>query len=227
MPAGSPPDEGPIDAFVRLGGSFLAAVFGFPKEEPLELNVGLDTNGWAIYFLSALTCFLVQWVVRLVVLNPMASFVLPRRKNGEPSKNVVKFAQAATEFYVYSFFVLAGIRVWYAQPWIWPSKLWWEGKLEGEHWMISPPLKFMYLLYAGRYLAQLVTVFIEPKRKDFWEMVIHHSATTILVSLSYNYGFVRVGAAVMLLLDPADPPLHAAKLCKYLAAGDISSRWQW
>jgi len=58
-------------------------------------------------------------------------------------------------------------------------------------------------------------------------MVIHHGVTMVLVPLSYCYGYVRVGAAVMLLLDPADPPLHGAKMCKYMAGGNTASRWQW
>jgi len=179
-----------------------------------------------VYFGGALACFLIQWGVRILILNPLASWALPETKSKR--SNTVKFAQAATEFYLYSFFFYSGVRVCYTQSWMWPSKLWWAGKLEGtSHSIVTPSFKFFYLLYGGRYFAQLVTIFIEPKRKDFVQMMVHHAATALLVPLSYCYGYVRVGAAVMLLLDPADPPLHAAKMCKYMAGGSTSSWWQF
>jgi len=213
--------------FLALAQRFTSIVV-FGGSEPATVQVaGLDDMH--VYLYGAAVCFLGQWLVRVLFLNPLASLLLPNTKSKR--KDTVKFAQAATEFYVYSFFCFAGLRVCLSLPWMWPSRLWWEGKFVGTsasgHDIITPSFKFFYLLYGGRYLAQLLSVFIEPKRKDFLQMVIHHSATAVLVPLSYCTGYVRIGAAVMLLLDPADPPLHAAKMCKYMTGGNISSRWQW
>ena len=77
-------------------------------------------------------------------------------------------------------------------------------------------LKAYYLLYAARYSQGMVSVFIEHKRKDFWEMLVHHFVTVSLIGISYVYGWNRVGAVVMILLDPADVPLHIAKQFKYV-----------
>jgi ceramide synthetase len=57
-------------------------------------------------------------------------------------------------------------------------------------------------------------VLFEPRRKDFIQMELHHALTFGLVVLSYFWGWNRVGFVIMLLLDPADVPLHAAKICK-------------
>merc|ERR1712224_525946 len=46
--------------------------------------------------------------------------------------------------------------------------------------------------------------------------MLHHVVTVLLVAVSYWYGWNRVGVVVMLLLDPADVPLQAAKMAKYL-----------
>lgn len=62
----------------------------------------------------------------------------------------------------------------------------------------------------------MITVFLEHKRKDFLEMQIHHLSTVLVVSISYMYGWNRVGVIVMMLLDPADVPLHSAKMFKYV-----------
>ena len=47
--------------------------------------------------------------------------------------------------------------------------------------------------------------------------MVHHFATVAVIFLSYMAGFVRVGMAVMCLLDVADVPLHIAKQFVYLA----------
>ena len=40
--------------------------------------------------------------------------------------------------------------------------------------------------------------------QDFWQMVIHHIVTTILLVLSYNTGFFRIGCVIILLHDVSD-----------------------
>ena len=43
-----------------------------------------------------------------------------------------------------------------------------------------------------------------------------HYFVTVWIGVSYAYGWNRVGAVVMVLLDPADVPLHIAKQFKYI-----------
>ena len=81
---------------------------------------------------------------------------------------------------------------------------------------MSDALKAYYLLYAARYIQGALSVMMEHKRKDFWEMQAHHAVTVWLICISYVYGWNRVGAVVMVLLDPADVPLHLAKMVKYI-----------
>ena len=51
------------------------------------------------------------------------------------------------------------------------------------------------------------------------EMFIHHVAAISVTVVSYQYDWTRVGAIVKLLMDPADVPLHVAKLFKYAGEG--------
>jgi hypothetical protein len=210
-------------AFLSAGASFLSVVLTSSQAEVEDQKVqGL--HDLDIYLGGAVICFVTQWGIRLTILKPLAARFFP----GKNRRSVnIKFAQAATEFYTYSFFLFACCKIYYTQPWIWPSKLWWVGKLEGAHSLVTPSFKFLYMLYGGRYLSHLVSVFIEPKRKDFVQMVVHHAVTAILVPLSYCFGYTRIGAAMMLLFDVADPPLHIAKMCKYMADGNVRSRWQF
>ena len=211
-----------LSDFFRLLGAFNAQVFSLhPPREESERIEGLDLH---VYGYSAVLVFVIVQTVNRLLLFPLAARVLPKKNR---AKTIPKFVLSATEAYMYSFFFYASLRVLYTQPWIWPSRMWWEGKQNStSHLMVTPSVKFMYQLYGGRYVSNLVHVLIEPRKKDFVEMVLHHATTALLCPLSYSYGYVRVGAAVMLLLDPADPPLHIAKLCRYMAGGNNSSRWQ-
>ena len=77
---------------------------------------------------------------------------------------------------------------------------------------MTPAVACYYIMYAARYFQGAVSVLLEHKRKDFWEMQLHHLTTCALVALSYSWGWNRVGLVVMLVLDPADVPLHVAKV---------------
>ena len=62
-------------------------------------------------------------------------------------------------------------------------------------------------------------MFEDVKRKDFWEMVIHHLTTITLLVLSWTCNMVRMGSLVLVIHDCADIFLESAKMTKYI-------RWQ-
>lgn len=171
----------------------------------------------ALVFTMAL--FMANWALRMLVVAPVARVLLqtPKSKRRSLEAQVVKFSQAAMECVFYGGFTALGACIVPAQPWIWPSKLWWIDFQSGSHSLMRDDLRCYYLLYGARYLQNTVSVLLEPKRKDFLEMQIHHVVTFTVIAISYLYGWNRIGAVVMLLLDPADVPLHIAKMLKYVA----------
>jgi ceramide synthetase len=54
------------------------------------------------------------------------------------------------------------------------------------------------------YWSLVFSQFIDVKRKDFWQMFIHHIATILLLSFSYIVNFVRVGTLVLVVHDCGD-----------------------
>jgi ceramide synthetase len=54
------------------------------------------------------------------------------------------------------------------------------------------------------YWSLIFSQFIDVRRKDFWEMFIHHIATTLLLSFSYVVNFVRIGSLVLVIHDFGD-----------------------
>lgn len=65
------------------------------------------------------------------------------------------------------------------------------------------------------YWALVVSQFFDIKRKDFWQMFVHHVVTLLLLSLSWICNLHRVGSLVLVIHDCADIFLEAAKITKY------------
>eukprot|EP01062_Namystynia_karyoxenos_P010145 TRINITY_DN13593_c0_g1_i1.p1 TRINITY_DN13593_c0_g1~~TRINITY_DN13593_c0_g1_i1.p1 ORF type:complete len:331 (+),score=84.97 TRINITY_DN13593_c0_g1_i1:77-1069(+) len=174
----------------------------------------------------ALGMFILNWATRWMLVEPLARWVLrpapssPRAQKTQKAKlkrdqEVQKFAQSAMEAIFYFSFACFGLLIVPRQTWFWPSSEWW--RYDRPTVELRDDLRCYYIMYCSRYIQGGISVLLEHRRKDFIEMCIHHWVTVILVALSYTYGWVRVGAVVMVLLDPADVPLHIAKMCKYIA----------
>lgn len=65
------------------------------------------------------------------------------------------------------------------------------------------------------YWALIVSQFFDIKRKDFWQMFLHHIVTLLLLSLSWVCNLHRVGSLVLVIHDCADIFLELAKITKY------------
>lgn len=156
-----------------------------------------------------------------VLLRGLVALAVPRRCRPR------KLAASVTEALEYAASSAAGHAIVWRQPWAWPaqpggSAAWWRGydaldRGRPAHQWMDPWFAAFYLWYAARYCAALVrVVWLEPRRRDHRLMVAHHILTVAVVLISYWGGLNRVGAVVMVLFDPADVPLHLAKVCRYL-----------
>jgi len=198
----------------------------------------------AVCAIFSLVFFALTWGLRFIT-ETLLCMKLPSLK-----KSVVqKFSQSVTEILFYGTFAVIGLIVVPQQDWSWPSASWWiagdiaeheervqkllsvgEAKPSFEfqaHEAMRADLRCYYILYAARYIQCGISVLLEHKRKDFAEMLIHHWVTVALCVGSYCYGWNRVGSVIMVILDPADVPLHLAKICKYLqnARGRRQAFW--
>ena len=78
-----------------------------------------------------------------------------------------------------------------------------------------PLMKLYYLVEFSFWLQQIVSLNVESKRKDYYQMFGHHILTCLLMYLSWHKNTVRVGHAILTLMDFSDILLPAAKLLKY------------
>jgi len=72
-----------------------------------------------------------------------------------------------------------------------------------------------YNIELGFYVSLVITQVIDTKRKDFWQMFVHHIVTIALLVLSWSCNFHRMGCMVLAIHDIADVPMEGAKLAKY------------
>jgi ceramide synthetase len=63
------------------------------------------------------------------------------------------------------------------------------------------------------YWSLTISQFFDVKRKDFWQMFIHHIATICLMAFSWVCNLHRMGTLVLLIHDCADVFLEVSCMC--------------
>jgi len=116
--------------------------------------------------------------------------------------------------------------IYYTIAWVWSVEtvisqdFFWDTRLCWQNWPnipMSVSFKWFYLVQMSFYLHSSVAHgTIEVKRTDFWEMLIHHVATFILVAFSYYHNVFRIGGLILTLHDFNDMFLEAAKMANYV-----------
>lgn len=72
-----------------------------------------------------------------------------------------------------------------------------------------------FVISLGFYLSLTFTQFSDRKRKDFWQMFIHHALVLLLMSLSWVANLNRVGSLVYVVHDFACIFVDAWKCLKF------------
>jgi len=69
------------------------------------------------------------------------------------------------------------------------------------------------MLGSSFYWSLMFSQFFDVKRKDFWQMFVHHLTTISLLGFSWVCNLTRVGSIVLLLHDSADILLEVHRIC--------------
>mmetsp|Transcript_208 Transcript_208/g.252 ORF Transcript_208/g.252 Transcript_208/m.252 type:complete len:267 (+) Transcript_208:77-877(+) len=65
-------------------------------------------------------------------------------------------------------------------------------------------LKFYYLLSFSYYIEDGITHIFLPPNYDYWEMVLHHIITALLIFVSYKNGMWNLGIIIIIQMDCED-----------------------
>ena len=115
-------------------------------------------------------------------------------------------------FVFYTGVFLYGLVVLWSKHWLWDIN---GCFIEYPHHKVSTDVWFYYMVEMAFYWSLSFSQFFDVKRKDFWEMFIHHQATIALIGFSWTTHFVRIGTLVLIVHDCGDPLLELAKLLRY------------
>lgn len=88
----------------------------------------------------------------------------------------------------------------------------------------TPLFRYYMLLGCAFYVQALFgLLFIDEKLSDFWEMLVHHIATIMLISFCLTSSHHRVGSLVLILHDFVDIFLYGAKAFHHLKNETMST----
>jgi hypothetical protein len=137
---------------------------------------------------------------------------------GKPSK-LDKFCECAFKtlyyfvLYTFSWFVL------WDKKWFWSIKDCW---FAFPHHSVTDDVWWYYMIELSYYWSCIISQFFDAKRKDFWEMFLHHVATIALLALSWSTNLFKIGTLVLWVHDMSDVFLESAKMFKYAGWNGIS-----
>mmetsp|Transcript_23112 Transcript_23112/g.37230 ORF Transcript_23112/g.37230 Transcript_23112/m.37230 type:complete len:326 (+) Transcript_23112:193-1170(+) len=151
---------------------------------------------------------------------------LGNKKNGEAEKlevdctellqgrdeNLLKFCEACWRATMYSVMIWLGYEALHSREWFFPN-------VEKAFIPGSPmhrEIRTYIIVSVGYYIQLLVYVFVETRRKDFLEMVIHHVITLTLITIAWFCDQWKIGCVICFLHDLSDPFLEVAKIFNYL-----------
>lgn len=94
-------------------------------------------------------------------------------------------------------------------------------------------LKFYYILSISYYIEDLIIMLISDPNSDFWEMILHHQLSAMLIFASYMNGYWNIGIFVLMQMDIADVFVgiiravmdYSSTTTKFLIYAGIMSSW--
>jgi len=154
-------------------------------------------------------------------LGQITGLSVPEMKNYIKTKRIErlqklrlwKYTESWWRFLLYTTTSVYGVCYLWNKNWTWDIKEYW---INYPFQQVDPALKLWYFMEFGLYLNFFVFQFIDTKRKDFWEMFVHHLVTLGLIGFSYMTNFTRIGSVVLCLHDVSDIFLEAAKIFNYM-----------
>ena len=118
-----------------------------------------------------------------------------------------------TRWVFYTTILVYGLNCLVDKPWMWNVRYCWY---DYPYHTVDQDIWLYYMVELSFYWSLSITQFFDVKRKDFWEMFIHHNTTIALMMFSWSTHFTRVGTLVLIIHDCSDHILELAKIFRYI-----------
>lgn len=184
--------------------------------------------GLAVFF--ALLLPLLRSLLKSHVFEPAGKWVFQKRgitgTKAEQADRLRKWCESMWKMSIYILFTTMAYLVARGNVWFADTRHYWLGcsKFPPCNLSVDKGVLLFYCVETGFYLQAIhFLMFIEVRRKDWLESMIHHVVTLALLAYSYYLNFTRVGVMVILIHDCSDIALEAAKMARYARRQDIAT----
>lgn len=123
-----------------------------------------------------------------------------------------KFCECGYRCTIYLFLFLFGLIINWNRDYFWDFDKMWIGY---PHINLDNILWCHVMLTMGLYVSVAITQFTDVRRKDFWQMIIHHILVLILIPLMFIINLNYIISVLATIHDIADVILELGKCCKY------------
>lgn len=135
-----------------------------------------------------------------------------QRKAQDKPTTLVKFRENGWGFIYYTVSFIFGTVLLWDKPWLFDTKQLW---VNYPYHSISDGVWWYCMISMSFYLSLTFSQFFDVKRKDFWEMFIHHLLTIIIGSIAWICNLHRLGSLILYVHDLAAVLLDLGKCLKY------------
>ena len=145
------------------------------------------------------------------------------RKRLKEENKTQKLSDTSMRAAYYIFMCIYGISIIYEKQWLWDTRYCWYDY--PRHHVDDKTRRYYLIQLTFYWYLTFSQVYGDStkKRKDFWQMLLHHIATITLISFSWVSNKVRVGMLVVVLHDMADVALEIAKMFLYANFQKVST----
>lgn len=159
-------------------------------------------------FITFMVILLVIGLAKLFITKVLHKYCLEYRSAKlKTNLEKIKFSYSLYRFLYYTVSILIEICILKDEDWIFDLKA--LGKpLE----YIPAKFELCSKITMGFYLIELITMFYEPCKKDFYQMLLHHIVTILLTYISFSVMFMKFGLIILLIHDASDPLLELCKI---------------
>ncbi|RKP36242.1 TLC domain-containing protein [Dimargaris cristalligena] len=161
--------------------------------------------------------FVAFWVIAFTFIRAFAMEyifkALARYNRITTPDKTQRFCEQCWSVLYYSASWSLGMYIMYHSDYWLDTRHFWIGY---PHKQLSGLFKFYYLSQIGFWIQQIFVLHVEKRRRDYVEMFVHHILTNTLLIASYYTNFVRIGHAVLCIMDVADIFLCSAKAFRYI-----------
>ncbi|KAJ0158822.1 Sphingosine N-acyltransferase lag1 [Colletotrichum tanaceti] len=128
-------------------------------------------------------------------------------------KDINRFSEQGWMLVYYGVIWPLGMSLYYRAPYYLDMKELWVDWPQRE---LGGLMKGYVMVQWAYWVQQVISVNIEARRKDYWEMIVHHAITISLIASCYAYHQTRVGHLILVLMDVIELIFPLAKCLKYV-----------